>query len=247
MGFGNCGGASWSHSKTVYTRGWTTRWLVIVKSWLHLSCFTASCLAQCLPPGKGSNNSCWNEREWLLAWKPVPFGAWVSKSSFERWNGTCKFQLLKSSRLLVNSEPGSTSTFESQGYCSSKPSGWMNWFQLALNRPIVCCSCGENGRVFQVFLQSQRLKPEPLSRIFPSWVESVCCIILSSQMPFPGRDHRPGFTCSQDTNMHPWTDRGVFLEPNSPSDVGLLLWRPPEAESASPQTSLWPFDSNLVF
>lgn len=92
-----------------------------------------------------------------------------------------------------------------------------------------------------VSLQSQKLRPEPLSRLFPNWLHSLCCIILCNLIPFPGRNNRPGLTCSQGMNMHVSNrTQCSFRAKSHLRRVTLLLWKSPGAGSPSPQTSVWP-------
>lgn len=64
-------------------------------------------------------------------------------------------------------------------------SNWINWFRLSLNWPVACSKWGEKQQSASGSLQLHKLRSERLSRIFPSWVDSVCCIILFNQIyPF---------------------------------------------------------------
>lgn len=95
--------------------------------------------------------------------------------------------------------------------------------------------------------QSHRLRPEPLSRLFPRWLHSMCCIMWFNLIPFPGRNNRPGLTCSQGTNMHIFNEAQCFFRAKSHlRKLTSLLWKSPAARSLSPLTSVWPFDSSHV-
>lgn len=74
----------------------------------------------------------------------------------------------------------------------------------------------ESPRV-PVSLLSHRLRPEPLSRIFPRWLDSMFCIILFDLIPFPGRNKTLASLTAKAWICTSLTERSAVLERNPTS------------------------------